>query len=85
MISAGNTSGCFDLETIEDNVYEEDELLTVNLLSPADPLIIVNRSASVVEIADDDGMYEICLYAVKIKNLSTPQLLLFIGLRKNIM
>ena len=56
VIEAGNTFGCTDLQTIEDNIYEEDELLRVTLFSTTDSHVTVNRSVAVVEITDNDGM-----------------------------
>ena len=55
VIDAGNTTGCVDLQTNEDDVYEEDELVVVTLFSTEDTQININGSAVIVEITDDDG------------------------------
>lgn len=56
VINAGNTSGCFDFEIIEDNIFEEDEEITLTLVS-SDPQIIINQNTTVIEIIDNDGVY----------------------------
>ena len=56
VIDAGNTTGCVDLQTNEDDVYEEDELVMVTLFSTGDTQITINGSAAIVEITDDDGI-----------------------------
>ena len=56
MIGAGNTSGCIDFQTNEDDVYEEDELLMATLFSTGDAHITINQSIAVLEITDNDGI-----------------------------
>ena len=62
VIDAGNTTGCIDLQTNEDDVYEEDELIMVTLFSTGDTQITINGSAAIVEITDDDGRNLTSLY-----------------------
>ena len=56
MIGAGNTSGCIDFQTNEDDVYEEDELLMATLFLTGDAHITINQSIAVLEITDNDGI-----------------------------
>ena len=54
MISAGNTFGCIAIATIEDNIYEDDELFTVTLTSQ-DTHLVFGVGVAVINIIDDDS------------------------------
>ena len=53
MISAGNTFGCIDIATVEDSIFEENELFTATI-PPQSAHVVFGVSVTVIEIIDDD-------------------------------
>ena len=50
---------CETIQTRSDNVYEDDEILTLSL-SSNHPNIMTDSSTTRVEIIDDDGKVALC-------------------------
>ena len=54
---------CETIQTRSDNIYEDDEILTLSL-SSNHPNIMTDSSSTQVEITDDDGKVAVCCFVL---------------------
>ena len=57
MIDVGRTSACTNIETVDDQIFEEGEVFLV-LLSPLMTSVTINNSFTTVQIIDNDGRFK---------------------------
>ena len=56
--TSNGSRGCFDIEIIDDTIFEDTESFQVSLMNSSD-MVIVTNSFATVTLADNDGKYEV--------------------------
>lgn len=56
VIEGGTTMECFNIATVDDDIYAENEVFSITLSTSTTERVVITQSSAVIEITDDDGM-----------------------------